>query len=69
MHVFLKNSRYKMLENVIRAAAGSEASTRQSDQIAVIDVVEGKHLFGGDKTSISWLFFKHCEQVDHQPAK
>ena len=25
-------------------------------------------MFGGDKTGISWLFFKPCEQVDHQPA-
>ena len=25
-------------------------------------------MFGGDKTGISPLFFKHCVQVDHQPA-
>ena len=25
-------------------------------------------MFGGDKTDISQLFVKHCEQVDHQPA-
>ena len=25
-------------------------------------------MFGGDKTGISWLFFKHCEQADHHPA-
>ena len=24
-------------------------------------------MFGGYKTGISRLFFKHCEQVDHQP--
>ena len=25
-------------------------------------------MFGGDKTGISRLFFKHCEQTDHHPA-
>ena len=25
-------------------------------------------MFGGDKTCISWLFVKHCEQADHPPA-
>ena len=25
-------------------------------------------MFGGDKTGISQLFYKHCEQADHQPA-
>ena len=25
-------------------------------------------MFGGDKTGISQLFFKHCEQADHHPA-
>ena len=25
-------------------------------------------MFGGDKTCISRLFVKHCEQTDHHPA-
>ena len=25
-------------------------------------------MFWGDKTSISWLLFKYCEQTDHYPA-
>ena len=25
-------------------------------------------MFGGDKTCISQLFVKHCEQTDHHPA-
>ena len=25
-------------------------------------------MFGADKTGISWLFFKHCEQADHHPT-
>ena len=25
-------------------------------------------MFGGDQTGISRLFFKHCEQADHQQA-
>ena len=36
----------KHLSQVIRAAAGSEASTRQSDQIAVFDVVKKTKCLG-----------------------
>ena len=37
---------WQILSPVIRAAAGSEASTRQSDQIAVFDVVEKTKCLG-----------------------
>ena len=55
----------QILSQVIRAAADSEASTRQSDQIAVIDVVEKTKCLGEIIIGISRLFFKHCEQADH----
>ena len=56
----------QILPPVIRAEAGSQASTRQSDQIAGLDEVESK-LFLEDRTCIRWLFVKHCEQADHHP--
>ena len=37
---------WQILPPVNRAAAGSEASTRQSDQIAVFDVVEENIFLG-----------------------
>ena len=56
------------MSQVIRAAAGSEASTHQSDQIAVFDVVEKTKCFGEIKQVSVGFFFKHCEHVDHHPA-
>ena len=54
-HILAKIQSYvvKMLPPVIRAAAGSEASTRQSDQIAVFDVVKKTKCLGEIKHDLS----------------
>ena len=59
---------WKILPLFIRAAAGLKASTRQSGQIAVFDMVKKNKMFMGVNTWITWLLVKHYEQAHHYTA-